>query len=288
MRSIIKYCLICVFLCRSLSAFTADIHKGNCADSLLAAGNYKLAALEYERAFYATQDDALQCEALLKKSYCYKSAGDFDKGAQTLQRINLSFISDSMQYKVRHEHALDCYLAGKFEDADELLMQINYYTKNKDLADNSLYLDILNKNELQEWKASDSLFMIYLKVNNISIDSNTINQLLKKPRLLNEKTAEIISFIVPCSGQIYSGHVLRGLSSIILQGGVGWFTYDCIKDGFYLSGVFMGFTVFQMLYFGGANYAYYLAEKKNVDKITMYNKKIRDFILKQESVVSKQ
>jgi hypothetical protein len=233
--------------------------------------------------FYSSMDDVLRCEALLKKSYCYKSLGDYEKGAQTLQRINLSFLSDSLQYKVRYEHALDCFLAGKYGDADELLMQINYYTKNKDLTNKSLYLDILNKNELQEWDAADSMFYVYIKLKNIAIDSNTIHDLLKRPRLLNPKTAAIISYIVPGSGQMYSGHVLRGLSSIILQGGAGTYTYFCIKDGFYISGVLIGFDIFQMLYFGGADYAYYLTDKKNTDKIMLHNRKIREFILKQEN-----
>ena len=216
------------------------------------------------------------------KSYCYKLSGDYEKAAQTLQRINLSFVADSVQYNVRYEHALDCFLAGKYEDADELLMQLNYYTRNKQLADECLYLDILNKNELHEWDAADSMFYIYIKLKNIAIDSNAVHELLKRPHLLNPKFAEIISYIVPGSGQMYSGHVLRGLSSILLQGGMGALTYFSIEDGFYISGLLIGFTVFQMLYFGGANYAYYLADKKNANKIMQHNRRIREFILREE------
>ncbi len=260
-----------------------------CADSLYAAGNFTLAALEYERIFYGTLDDLTRCDALLKKSYCYKSTGDYEKAAQTLQRINLSYLPDSVQYNVRYEHALDCYLAGKYDDADELLMQINYYTKNRELANRSLYLDILNKDELHEWDAADSMVYVYIKQKNIAIDSNAIHELLKRPRMKNIKTAEIISFIVPGSGQVYSGHVLRGISSLLLLGGTGAFTYFCIKDGFYITGVMIGFTVFQMFYFGGASYACYLSDKKNTDRIMLHNSRIREFILKQEAatIISK-
>jgi tetratricopeptide (TPR) repeat protein len=282
MRSITRYCLICVFLCRSISAITANTSGWETADSLYAIRSFKLAALEYERLFYASHDDLEQCNALLYKSYCYKLSGDYEKAAQTLQRINLSFVADSVQYNVRYEHALDCFLAGKYEDADELLMQLNYYTRNKQLADECLYLDILNKNELHEWDAADSMFYIYIKLKNIAIDSNAVHELLKRPHLLNPKFAEIISYIVPGSGQMYSGHVLRGLSSILLQGGMGALTYFSIEDGFYISGLLIGFTVFQMLYFGGANYAYYLADKKNADKIMQHNRRIREFILREE------
>ena len=243
-----------------------------------------MAALEYERAFYYSHDNLSRCEALLKKSYCYKSSGDYEKGAQTLQRIGLSDMPDSVQYNVRYEHALDCFLSGNYEETDNLLMQINYYTKNKTLINNCLFLDILNKNELQKWDEADSVFYIYIKAKNISMDSDSIHDLLRKPKLLNPKTAKILSYIIPGSGQMYTGHIFRGISSIILQGSFATYTFYSFKNSYYLSGLLTGFGIFQMLYFGGAKYAYYLAERENLKKIMLYNSKIREFILKQEKI----
>jgi hypothetical protein len=271
-----------VFLCRSLLAFTSNPVNSGYADSLYNSSNFQLAALEYERVFYSAQDNVLKCEALLKKSYCYKSSGDYVKGAQTLQRIGLSDLPDSTQFNVRYEHALDCFLAGNYQEADDMLMQIDFYTKEKSLINKCIYLDILNKDELQKWDEADSSFYIYLKTKNISIDSATVHDLLKKPKLLNPKTAGIISYIIPGSGQMYSGHIFRGISSMIFEGGFGVYTYYSLKNGFYLSGLLTGLSVLQMLYFGGARYAHYLAEKENAKKIELYNSKIREFILKQE------
>ena len=115
------------------------------------------------------------------------------------------------------------------------------------------------------------------------MDSNSIHELLKKQRLLNPKKARIISYIIPGSGQIYSGNILRGLSSLILQGSIGTYTYFCFKNGFYFSGVFTGLMIFQMLYSGGARYASFLTVKENSKRIKLYNTKIREFILKHES-----
>ncbi len=243
-----------------------------------------MAALEYERIFYSSQNTFSKCEALLKKSYCYKSLNAFTKGAQTLQRIELSDMPDSIQYNVRYEHALDCFLSGNYEETENLFMQINYYTKKQNLINKCLYLDILNKNELQKWDEADSLFYIYIKAKNISIDSNSIHDLLQKPKLLNPKTAKTISYIIPGAGQMYAGHIFRGISSIIMQGGFATYTFYSLKNNFYLSGILTGFGIFQMLYFGGARYAYYLAEKENTKKIMLYNRKIKEFILKQETV----
>ena len=263
-------------------AFTSNQTSFSCADSLYSAGNYKLAALEYERLFFYSNDEKIKDEALLKKSYCYKSSGNYEKAAQTLQRIDISDASDSAQFNIRYEHALDCFLYGNYDETENILMQIDYYTKNKNLSKTCIYLGILCKNELNKWSEADSLFNIYLKIKNISITSDSVNKLLMKPHLLNPKTAKIISFIIPGSGQIYTGHVFRGISSLILNGSFAYYTYFSFKNKFYLSGIITGFGVFQMLYFGGARYAFYLAEKENAKKIMLYNSKIREFILKNE------
>ncbi len=215
---------------------------------------------------------------MLKKSSCFKRLNEFGKASETLQRISFNELSDSLQYQVRYEHALSLLLQKKYDEAELQYIDINFYTHNESLRNQSLFLGIIIKNELRKWQEADSLFIEYIKFNNINIDSVKISELLKKPKLLNPKTAKIISYFIPGSGQIYSGHVFRGLTSIAFQGSFFTFTFLSIKNGFYFSAATTGFGIFQLIYIGGARYAYYLAEKKNAKKIETYNKKIRDFL----------
>jgi hypothetical protein len=284
MRSIIRYCLICVFLCKGFQGRTEIPSSTAYADSIYNAGNYSLAALEYERIFFSTEDVGEQSTALLKKSYCLKNLSQYDNANSTLNRINTNVLSDSLQFAVRYEKALDSFLGGNYYDAQGFLFEINLYIKDTILKEKCLFLEILTENELLNWDKADSLFNQYLLVNKIIIDSAELKAMLKRPKLLNPKTAKIISYIIPGSGQIMSGHICRGLTSIVFEGSAAAFTYLSIKNGFYISGFTTGLGIFQMFYLGGTRYAYYLANQKNKKKIQAHNKKIRDFILAFESI----
>ncbi|MFH0864978.1 MAG: hypothetical protein V1904_02200 [Bacteroidota bacterium] len=283
MRSIIRYCFICVFLFKGFQGKTEIPFSTAYADSIFNAGNYPLAALEYERIYFISDNLPEKSDALLKKSYCYKNLLQFDKATSTLNRIDLNDLSDSLQFLIRYEKALNSFLGGNYYDAQVFLFEIHHYTKDTVLPAKCLFLEILTENELQNWDEADSLFRLYLSVNDIIMDSSGLNAMLKRPNLLNQKTAKIISYFIPGSGQMMSGHIFRGMTSIIFQGSSAAFTYLSIKNGFYVSGFTIGLSIFQMFYTGGARYAYYLAEKKNVEKISKHNKKIRDFVLAFEN-----
>jgi hypothetical protein len=286
-RSIIAYCFICAFLCKGFSGKTENPSQIAYPDSIFSAGNYSFAAMEYERIFFSSESSTEKTVALLKKSFCYKNLLQYGKANTTLERINTDSLSDSLQYAVRYEKALNSFLGESYYNAQGFLYEIRLYTKNTELISKSLYLEILTENELRNWDKADSLLMCYLAINKTNIDSSELNVMLSRPKLLNPKTAKILSYIIPGSGQMMSGHVFRGLTSIVFQGSAAAFTYLSIKNGFYVSGFTTGLGIFEMLYSGGARYAYKLVLKKNSDKINSHNQKIRDFVLMQESLRNK-
>lgn len=279
----IRYCLICVFLCTGFSGKTEIPVSIYYADSIFNTGNYSLAAMEYERVYFLSENDSEKTEALLKKSYCYKGLSQYSNATSVLNRIELGSLSDSLMYTIRYEKALNSFLAGNYSQAELFLYEIHYYVNKTSLLKKCLFLEILTKNELMEWDEADSLFQQYLSLHNITIDSAELKALLTRPKLINPSTTKIMSLIIPGSGQMMSGHIFRGLTSIVFEGGSAAFTYLSIKNGFYFSGLTTGIGMFQMFYLGGARYASHLAEKKNAEKISEHNKAIRDFILTKES-----
>ena len=278
MKSIVRFCLIWIFLCNVFYAKAQRINIFSYPDSLYEVGCFKHAATEYERIFFISADVNNKNAALLKKSYCYKQDQQFGVAANTLKRIDFNKTTDSIYTIVAYEYALNTFLN---EDYNETLLQLNELdNKVVDSVYDSkcLILKILAYNELQKWKEATISLNNYLKINHIKVDSLVKSELLKKPKLKNEKLAKNMSYIIPGSGQIYTGHWGRGLSSLLLSSAFATYTYVSFVNGFYLSGVFSGFSPFRMFWTGGANYAEYLAKQKNKERIAIHNKKIKDFI----------
>jgi len=278
----IKYCLIFVFLLKSYFGNTAVPGQLAYADSLFSNASYQLAAMEYEHTYFLSTDNIEKATSLLRKSYCLKNLYEFTKAYETLQRISMSNIPDSTQFSIRYEKILVSHLAGDEQQAETGISDLDYATKDSLLLNKSLLLKIIVKNELQKWNDADSLLRVYVRYKQIILAPSDFTSLLKKPRLLNPKTMKVISYFIPGSGQICTGHVFRGISSIAFQGTFLLYAIVSIRDGFYISGVTTGLGIFQMFYFGGTRYAYYLAEKNNAKKLSIYNKKIKDFLLKTE------
>lgn len=284
MVPMIRYCLICILLCKSFTS-NADTIVSNfkTADSLYLSGNYDKAALAYERIIFLSRSDYERYKALLFKSYCYKKEQLYNNALKTLQRCNYLNINDSIRYTLYKESVLIAFLDGNYPDAESTLNLLNHSNIDSSKQYEYLYLGILTLNELQEWDEAAGLLKKYMNHKNLDPESKENKSLFVKPKLLNSKTAKTLSFILPGSGQIYSGKLFRGLSSIILNGSAITYSILSVEKGFYLSGIFTGFNLFMMFYTGGSRYAEYIANKENAKRVAAYNKKIRDFILTQES-----
>jgi hypothetical protein len=244
------------------------------------SGNFKLGAVEYERIYYLSEDVKLKNLALLKKSYCYKQDKKFEDAAKTLKRIDFNHIIDSIYALSCYEYALNTFLNGDYSETMLQLDDIEVKIKDTLYYNQSLFLKILTLNKMQKWEEANTKLNIFIKTNKVNIDPFTYKELMKIPKLKNENFAQTISYIIPGGGQMYTGQWGRGLSSLILQGAFVTYTYFSFINGFYISGVFSGFSTFRSFWTGGANYAKYLAKQKNKERIDNHNKKVKDFLLK--------
>lgn len=285
MKSTIKYCLIFIFLCKSFTTRCDTIVSGfNYADSLFNSGKFESAALEYERIYFVSSESQVKSLALLKKSYCLKKTGNFESALNALNRSENEKPSDSLMYIINQEHALISFLNNDYTRAELILNQLDQESSDSLKQYDYMYLKIIVLNELLKWDESSLLLKKYFGHRNIILDSQTENSLFSQPRLLSSKTAKILSYLIPGSGQIYSGHVLRGITSLGLQGSALIYAIIALQKSFYLSAIFTGFGLFQMFYLGGVRYSVYLVDKENAKKIFEYNKRIRDFVLSIENI----
>lgn len=281
----IRYCLIFAFLCKSYTS-RCDTIAGNFnfADSLFSVGQFEIASLEYERIYFVSTESEGRSLALLKKSYCQKKLGNYESAISSLARAENEKTSDSLKYLINKEHAMLYFLNDDYSNAELMLNQLDQQVTDTIKQYDYLYLKIIVLNELMKWDESSVLLKKYFCYKNIILDEQNRKALFNQPKQLNPKTAKIMSYFIPGSGQMYSGHIFRGLTSIGFQGSSLLYTILAIQNKFYLTGVFTGFGLMQMFYFGGARYAAFLVNKENAQKITTYNKRIRDFVLSVESI----
>ncbi len=275
---IIKYYLICTFLC--VPFFTNG--QSEFADSLFDAGNYAYAKLEYERLVYQSTDGGQINYALLKKGYCHKILGDYASAYKTIERANLFSSNDSINYLLRFEIALNAYLAQEYNIALNQLLQIDYFVKDQKKKNEALYLQILSLNELQRWEEAKEKFKVYTELNKLDANPDEVYAFLEKPKIRDPKKAETLSYILPGVGQMYAGYFGKGLfSSFIQLAFVSFGAYNIYK-GYFFTGAFTGIGLFYAFYSGGIRHARFLTEKKNAERAEKYNTGVRNVILEAE------
>lgn len=277
MQSTVKYLLTCTFLCVTFLT-KAQFEK---ADSLKAAGNFKIAALEYERVVYQNLGPEIINKALLYKGLCLKTQGKFNEAFNTFNRANLFLVQDSLNFRIRYELSLAAYLSDNYPAAQAQLTQIEYFFKDNGYND-VLYLHILTLNAMRKWDEAKVKYEQYAKNNNIALSAEEAYSFLPKTKLKNPDKAEKISYFLPGIGQMYAGYFGKGLISSLIQAGLVGFGAYSLYEGYFFTGALTGIGLFYSFYTGGARHAKYLAMRKNEELTDKYNEPIKEAILESE------
>lgn len=282
-----RFCLICTFLCVPFlnKTFGQNFQEG---DSLLKRKQYDLALLAYERAYFEISefsDTTLSSNSLqearnnciLRKAYCLKTMGKYVEASKTAQRLELNNLSDSSQFLLRNEIVVCYFLSGFYEDALSQIQQIRFFIKDSTLTQQTDIWEILSLVHLKRYTEAKVIFKKYLAYRHISMDVDEVFSFEKKTGFRNPKKAEALATFLPGAGMIYSGKVKEGVTSLILQlATLGYGGYSIWK-GYYFSGFFSGFGLFQAFYFGGIRRAGVLAEQRNkslTDNYAQYMTKV--------------
>lgn len=285
MRLIIIYCLTCIFHYAGHSN-NSPFSK---ADSLVKAGELNWALMEYERIIYATTDNVVRTNALLKKSECYILLQDFKSAEKNLQRIFYSGLSDSLQYKAHYNAAFYAYLNKNYNQSiSELVIIDNFLPDSIKTQSYILYALVLNEN--REWeKAKEKLqqWTNYTYANNTILRDSIINKISELynsknyPKYKSPEKAHLYSSFVPGLGQLYSGYLADAIFSVLMQlTGIGVAAYGILVAKYYVTGFVLGYGIFQRFYISGTKRAEFLAKKHNYITARKYNDQLKDFLLK--------
>ncbi|MFM7850686.1 MAG: tetratricopeptide repeat protein, partial [Flammeovirgaceae bacterium] len=249
--------MICTFLCAPYFS-DAQLSMG---DSLLSAGDFSNASIAFEYLIFKSDNSELRVEHLIKKSFAQKQLNRFNDAFETLQRIDIYSINDSLACHVLYQSALVAYLAHKPDVSFSKLVEMRERSQSDGQKWNAKMLEILALNDMHRWDEAHLVFLQFKEM--VGKDLMDLYLDAKEFKLKSIRKTEMLSYFLPGAGQWYAGHFMKGLFSGIINAGLVAFSAISFYNGYYLSGAFTGVSLFYLFYNGGIRYAKELVAEKN-------------------------
>ena len=274
----------CIFLCALYS--TSGVAGTGKADSLFHKGEYRDAAIEYDRIVYTSASSEISARAILGKVECLKQTGQYPLAKTILTGIPVNNLPDSLLFRIHYQAALCGYLAGEFGFAENEMKLLENADQFESENEEILILKILISNELHKYEQAYELCISFVnrqQVNQNIKDSNkrifyNLYKKSKRPKIVNPEKASILSTILPGLGQCYSRFPIEGVQSFTLNLlSLSGLVYG-ILDKYYITGYIIGASLLQKFYYGGQARANYLARKHNYEVSKKFNSNIRETI----------
>lgn len=254
-------------------------------DSLYVSQEFQYSLIEYERVLFNGCSKEIKSQILLKKSDCYKQLGLYESAIQELFRIDIRSLNPSVSNKYIYKISLCYYLNHEIDLANIYINLLSENLNGNPTAESAL-LGLQIKNELAEYELANKYAEDYLLLTVTDTrlrDSllSSVNELYDSenlPKLKNEKTARTMSFIIPGLGQIYAGYPLNGLLSLALCAGSIYAGGLLFSSAMYVTGAIGGIGLFIKFYFGGISRTTYLVNKKNSQRMSLFNSKVENLV----------
>ncbi|MEY4875736.1 MAG: hypothetical protein RL708_885 [Bacteroidota bacterium] len=239
--------------------------------------DYPNAALQLEYKVFSEKKEAGKIDDLIQKAELLKSNKLFAEASQTLNRIDIENLSDSLQQKILYELMLNSYLAENYVEAKNYMIQYDNYLKDSTDKYHINWLKcliFLNNDDFENahLKLIAAVKPDYKK----TADSIFVNSF---PKLKNEKKARMLSAFLPGSGQMYAGKVGFGIVNLLSVAGAGYFTAWHIVHQYYLIAAVTGVGLTSRFYLGGLKTSKNWAEKYNDKKRNAFKKHIGILLL---------
>ena len=245
------------------------------ADSLFENEAYEEALLEYQRAIFFTAGSS-PSSFQTKTALCYNSLGDIPEAKKHFNSAITSCLNDSLKAEIIFQSVWCDLEEYNFYNASKSLNRVPDDAGENNIRKRDYLLGIAYW-ELNEFDKSFVSFYKVISSNDIQKKAELINirnqcekKLKPRPSIL-----PLLSSIIPGSGQIISGHVVEGLASFILCGGIGILSVGSV---FILNSnvVFLNLSPwFLRYYFGGIHRT---VEIKDLNRIRTKNEAYKSIL----------
>lgn len=254
---------------------------------MFAAGRDSAALLQYEACCFYGSSKSEKTTALFNKSLVYKKLGYYEQSVFTLKRL-LKFNPEvNLKTEIYYELALNQYLGDSFGESLISVDSLRIF-ENNNLSEEASLVEIFALNELGGYVKSSKLAEEFVNRFIPEKQKDSVMLAVKAhwneknfPRLKNQKTAMILSRIVPGSGQIYAGYPFEGVFNLLLQSAC--LTYGIFEfwHGYYLTGYVGGISLFTKFYIGGPGRARFLVQKTNYRRTKSFNDRAVDLLIRK-------
>ena len=249
------------------------------ADQLFDDSLYEASVLEFKRYIFYNPETELIDYAYYKIGQAYYHRKQYDNARQTLSKILVDFPESPLRFDAKMMLAKSYYQEQNYPAArNELRQLLAMECNDKKLRLVARYMRGLCHLYEKNWY---SAIIEFRKVSKEDPDGelgklarNLADTTLSGTRISRKSTslARWMSRLVPGSGQIYAGHFLNGLTSMLLNGAFVYLLTDSIADKRYVDAVGI-YLVGSRFYFGNV----YNAEKFAID----YNRQIENQLIKK-------
>ncbi|MCR5423866.1 MAG: hypothetical protein K6E93_03775 [Bacteroidales bacterium] len=243
------------------------------ADSLMAAGDYALAAVEYERCYYQAESRALSHRALSQKAMCYKLLGEYDMAAATLVRMPVT-------HEEKCQAALLYFLSGQYDKALDVAERERIENDSADAR--LLLLSVLSLNELRRYDESRAMALKWASVlpeEEAEAAARLVDSLYaKSPKMKSVKTAQILAFL-PGLGHLYAGYPLEACTAFALNALPLAFGVWQVYEGCYVTAYIGGAGLLSFTFFGQHGSSADYVERRNAKKANAFNGAVREKLL---------
>ena len=273
-----KFYLTCIFLCATCiinAQPSAALLRG---DSLFRQGAYFEASVEYERVLFNNSAAQENQHAINQKIQCLKQERQFTQAINFIRANLHENMPDSTSYRLYYEQTLCTYLAGNFENALSVIEQIKLLHPSHAADAQLLLVQILSFNELQQWEKASGVYNALLS--HYRHTDTVLSPYKNLPHLKSKDRAQWLSTFIPGGGQFYAGKPLEALVTLAIQGAGIWFGIVSFQQHYYLGAWLAGAGLFGSFHMGGVRRSEVLAEQYNRKKISQFNEKVREGLLK--------
>jgi tetratricopeptide (TPR) repeat protein len=245
------------------------------AEYLFKEKNFYYAITEYKRFIFHHSESVFINYANYKIGLCYKKIKKYKLAQKFFEKVLDNNPKDELKERAYFMLAQTYIDEGNFEAARFELDELMQYSNSQEAISEAHYWKGISYLYQYKWKLAKKEFSQVIEGKRVDISKKLLSYIEAALNLpyLSKKKAMLLSTFLPGSGQIYSGKIIEGVISFILNGALGYFVWRKLEARDYLSAVLIFNFGLLRFYQGNRENAYKAAQE--------YNKQLNLQILKR-------
>ncbi|MBL1213240.1 MAG: hypothetical protein HND52_07785 [Ignavibacteriae bacterium] len=243
-----------------ISAQDILLSQKNYADSLFDESKYFDAITEYKRLLFFDETNQFEFDANFKIGMSYKLGAKYSNSIKYLRLAQRAAEANEETFKSKIEIVKVNILRKTFSAGKLLLNQIEKDERFTDRTDEINYWRGWLRMLSDDWEGASESFAAIDSLHPLkTLSDNVVDE------KYSVTFAKVISYILPGSGQFYSGKYLSGLMSLGWNIFAGYLTVNSFLEDRVFDGIIIGNLLWLRFYNGNIQNAEKFALEKNIN-----------------------